>query len=131
MYDGGKIITGLIIGIILLTFPFWYNLGKAAKLPKPELTPKAKQAKLCVEQTSYMKAYHMDLLNKWRDKVVRGGNRIYIGFNGKEYDMSLQNTCLVCHSNKKKFCDECHNFADVKPYCWECHLEPKEAKGEK
>ncbi|MCD6319076.1 MAG: sulfate reduction electron transfer complex DsrMKJOP subunit DsrJ [Candidatus Desulfofervidaceae bacterium] len=131
MYDGGKILTGLILGVVLLTFPFWYNLGRAAKMPEPELTAKAKQAKYCVEPKSYMKAYHMDLLNKWRDEVVRGGSRIYVGFKAKEYDMSLQNTCLKCHENKKKFCDECHNFADVKPYCWECHLEPKEAKGEK
>ncbi len=30
--------------------------------------------------------------------------------------MSLQNGCMKCHSNKKKFCDECHNYMAVKPY---------------
>jgi hypothetical protein len=38
----------------------------------------------------------------------------------------LQNTCLNCHNNKSKFCDQCHNYAEVTPYCWECHIEPKE-----
>ena len=126
MYDGGKILTGLIIGIALFTLPFWFNLGKAAKIPEPKLTPKAEKAKFCVETKEYMQAEHMALLDKWRDWVVRDGNRIYVGLHGKKYDMSLQNTCMDCHSNKKKFCDECHNYADVIPYCWECHLEPKE-----
>ncbi|MDL1955840.1 MAG: sulfate reduction electron transfer complex DsrMKJOP subunit DsrJ [Candidatus Desulfofervidus auxilii] len=126
MYDGGKILTGLVIGIALLTFPLWYNLGKAAKVAEPKLTPKAEQAKYCVEPKEYMVAEHMALLDKWRNWVVRDGYRVYVGFNGKEYDMSLQNTCMDCHSNKKKFCDECHNYAGVKPYCWTCHLEPKE-----
>ena len=36
--------------------------------------------------------------------------------------MSLQNECMRCHSNKKKFCDECHNYMAVKPYCWDCHI---------
>jgi hypothetical protein len=42
--------------------------------------------------------------------------------------MSLQNTCMQCHPNKAEFCDRCHNYASVKPYCWDCHVEPKEKK---
>jgi cytochrome c oxidase subunit 2 len=41
--------------------------------------------------------------------------------------MSLQNTCMHCHSNKQKFCDECHTYVAVKPYCWDCHIAPKAA----
>ena len=41
---------------------------------------------------------------------------------------SLTNTCIRCHSNKDKFCDECHHFAGVQPYCWACHVMPKEGK---
>jgi len=33
---------------------------------------------------------------------------------------------MDCHNNKTKFCDQCHNYAGVSPYCWECHIEPKE-----
>jgi hypothetical protein len=33
---------------------------------------------------------------------------------------------MDCHSNKSKFCDQCHNYVDVDPFCWDCHIEPKE-----
>jgi hypothetical protein len=82
--------------------------------------------KKCVESKSFMRAEHMVMLNDWRDLVVREGDRIYIANDGKEYVMSLQNTCMKCHSNKKKFCDECHNYLAVKPYCWDCHIQPRE-----
>ncbi|MGD8893899.1 MAG: menaquinol oxidoreductase, partial [Desulfobacterales bacterium] len=38
------------------------------------------------------------------------------------------NTCLDCHEEKAEFCDKCHNYASVSPYCWECHIDPKETK---
>ena len=38
--------------------------------------------------------------------------------------MSLTNTCLGCHSNKAQFCDQCHNYLEVTPYCWDCHVDP-------
>jgi hypothetical protein len=132
MYDGWKIILGLIIFVGIATFPFFYDMGKAAvpppepKIDTPEIQKMAE--KKCIEEKSFMRAEHMVMLNDWRDWVVRNGNRIYIANNGKEYEMSLQNTCMKCHSNKKKFCDECHNYVAVKPYCWDCHIEPKEDK---
>lgn len=129
MYDGGKIITGLIIGIALLLIPFWPTGDKwAAKTPEPELTAKAKEAKECVEPKSYIRNQHMKLLDEWRNDAIRKANRIYKSSTGKIYDISLQNTCMECHSNKSKFCDQCHNYAGVAPYCWDCHIEPKENK---
>jgi hypothetical protein len=127
MRDKKLIITGVIIFIIIATFPFWYNRGKAAHQPELELTAKAKAAKVCVRSTDYMKAEHMQLLDIWRDAVVRRGDRIYVSPDGKEYSMSLTNTCLDCHSNKANFCDRCHDYASVRPYCWDCHIDnPKE-----
>jgi len=41
-----------------------------------------------------------------------------------EFDMSLSNTCLSCHTNKAEFCDKCHGYASVDPYCWDCHVDP-------
>jgi hypothetical protein len=42
--------------------------------------------------------------------------------------MSLTNTCITqCHSNKAKFCDRCHDYMNVQPWCWDCHNFPKEA----
>jgi hypothetical protein len=157
MYDGGKIITGLIIGLLaLFLWPFFYDRGgQAGVSPKPELTAKAKAAGECVAPTPYMREYHMQLLDDWRQTVVRDGERYYDTSKGtwhlrllgdiedatadageryykdtdkKMYYKSLQLTCMDCHSNKSKFCDECHNYMGVAPYCWECHIEPKENK---
>lgn len=133
MYDGGKIILGLFIFLAFVTFPFYNNIGKVTVKPEPKIdTPEIKQIeketgkKQCVEPKAFMRAGHMQMLNNWRDSVVRDGNRLYLGFGGKTYNMSLQNTCMKCHSNKKKFCDECHNYVAVTPYCWDCHIAPKE-----
>ncbi|MFZ7112898.1 MAG: sulfate reduction electron transfer complex DsrMKJOP subunit DsrJ [Desulfatiglandales bacterium] len=126
MYDGGKIIVGLIVGLGLLLFPLWYNGGRAAKAPVPELTTKAKESKVCVADTPYMTSNHMQLLDKWRHEVVRSGERYYKDPTGKVYYKSLQVTCMDCHDNKTKFCDQCHNYMGVTPYCWDCHIEPKE-----
>jgi len=128
MYDGGKIITGLIIGIGLLLFPIFYNAGKAAKTPERELTPKAKEARQCIEPKAFMTTQHMKMLDQWRNEVVRESERFYKSSAGKMYDKSLQNTCMDCHSNKSKFCDQCHNYMGVDPFCWDCHIEPKENK---
>ncbi|WP_319524227.1 sulfate reduction electron transfer complex DsrMKJOP subunit DsrJ [uncultured Desulfosarcina sp.] len=123
MKDKNKIFAGLAIFIVVVTLPFWFNLGKAAPAPELELTAKAKAAKTCVMPTEFMTANHMQLLDVWRHNVVRGGERMFVNADGKLYDMSLSNTCLDCHSNKKEFCDRCHNYASVRPYCWDCHID--------
>jgi len=130
MNDKGKIIAGIIIFFVVATFPFWFNMFKE-KAPAPELvlTPKAQAAKVCVRDTEFMTANHMQLLNEWRNAVVRDSERIYVNAEGKEFNMSLSNTCLDCHSNKAEFCDRCHQYASIEPYCWDCHIDnPKETK---
>jgi hypothetical protein len=131
MYNAGKIIIGLVIFFVLATLPFFYNMGKAVAKPEPKIdTPEIQKLpeseRKCVEPKEFMRSEHMQMLNDWRDSVVRGNTRVYVNAAGKKFDMSLQNTCMRCHSNKKKFCDECHNFMAVKPYCWDCHIAPKE-----
>ena len=130
LYDKEKIIAGLVIFLVLVTFPFWYNLGKAAPAPELELTEVAKKAEKCVRETDYMREEHMQLLDEWRDRVVREGQRLYVNPDQhKAYYMSLSNTCLDCHSNKEEFCDRCHTYSSVDPYCWDCHIDnPKEAE---
>ncbi|MBI5844447.1 MAG: sulfate reduction electron transfer complex DsrMKJOP subunit DsrJ [Deltaproteobacteria bacterium] len=129
LYDGKIILLGLAVFVGLFTFPFWFNMGKAA--PVPEIltdTPViAKMAvKQCVRPTDFMKAGHMQVLNEWRDTVVRDNNRVAPGTDGVMREMSLTKTCMECHSNKAEFCDRCHNYVSVAPYCWNCHLEPKD-----
>ena len=126
-----KMITiGLVIFVALVTFPFWYNRGDVSA-PEPVLSEKAKAAGECVAPTEFMRTSHMQMLDEWRHEVVRSGSRIYTNVNGKEQKMSLssgEGSCMDCHSNKSEFCDKCHTYASVDPYCWQCHIEPEEKK---
>ena len=124
MYDGSKVIPGLIIFVALMAFPVLKNMGNAGPVPKPE---KPKGLKECVKPTEFMRTSHMELLMDWRDEVLRDDNRKPVEVAGKKYEKSLMVGCLNCHQDKKKFCDECHTYAAVKPYCWDCHYPPKEA----
>ena len=123
MYDGKVIIPGLLIFLLFMTFPIWRNMGNAGTLPNPE---KPAGVTKCVESAQYMRSSHMKVLDEWRDDVLRNGNRAQVEVNGIKYDRSLMNGCMKCHKEKKKFCDECHVYTSVKPYCWDCHFLPKE-----
>ncbi|MBI5559421.1 MAG: sulfate reduction electron transfer complex DsrMKJOP subunit DsrJ [Deltaproteobacteria bacterium] len=122
MYDAGKIIPGLIIFVGLMLFAIFNNAGSKVEAPKLE---KPVGVKECVKPVKYMKESHMELLNVWRDEVIREGKREMIEVEGKLYEKSLQNGCMRCHTSKKKFCDVCHEFASVYPYCWDCHVAPQ------
>jgi hypothetical protein len=125
MFDAGKVIIGLVIFLVLITFPVWYNatIGNASYVPDPQIIT---TAPACVAPTAYMKASHMDLLNQWRDDVVRRGNREYVAADGTVYNKSLTKTCMDCHSNKAEFCDRCHDYVAVgQPDCWDCHIAPE------
>lgn len=131
LYDKGKIIAGIMIFVILITFPFWYGKGKTSAPPVLSIDTPAigkLEEKRCLEETAFMRSNHMKLLVNWRDGVVREGNRLYTAKSGKVYEMSLSGTCLKCHSNKEQFCDRCHNYVGAKPSCWSCHIIPGEVK---
>ena len=128
MRDIGKIVFVLVLVLGFVALPFLLNFGKSTPLPEPDLdTPVINQmeVKQCIFPAEEMKKKHMQVLDGWRDDVVRCGDR-YFEFNGELYEKSLQNTCMKCHSNKAKFCDRCHSYTNVKPYCWDCHIAPKE-----
>lgn len=139
MYDSKPIITGIIIFLVIFTYPLWSNIGSASEPPKPDAKPAlayAKKANLpltCVAPKEYMRTSHMVVLDNWRDHVVRQQDRVYTvetedGKTVAQYKISLSSECMKCHSNKKTFCDSCHDYMAVSPYCWDCHLEPKEVK---
>ena len=131
MFDKGPVIIGILIFLILVTSPIWTNLagGTSATLPEIEIATKNVPGKdKCVEDAKYMRPFHMDLLNDWREEVVREGERVHTSPDGRKFDKSLTNTCLNCHTSKEKFCDRCHNYLNVKPYCWTCHIVPEEVK---
>ncbi|MCP4757153.1 MAG: cytochrome C [Proteobacteria bacterium] len=137
MYDAGKIIAGLVVFIGIITYPIWGSIGDSVNPPKPVI----KTAGKCVESAEFMKANHMQMLEEWRQSVVRDSERVYVSKTyGTMHDKSLSSTgpslanpgeekksCMGCHPNKEQFCDSCHDYASVDPYCWSCHIEPKES----
>ncbi len=130
MYNKGTIIPGLVIFVLIVTSPLWLNaFMTGSTVPKVELPPGGETK--CVASAAEMRANHMQLLNEWRDDVLRDGNRTTVTVNGKEYRKGLQMACMECHTSKEKFCDTCHEYASVKPYCWDCHLTPAEAASKK
>jgi len=123
MRDKGAILAGLIVFLALATFPIWYNLVAGGQSAPPELVlpPEGGQ---CVAATDYMRTDHMTLLMDWRDEVVRANDRIYTTSDGRRYYKSLSGTCMGCHADKEQFCDRCHDYVAVTPYCWDCHVVP-------
>lgn len=123
MYDASKVITGIIIFVLLVASPLFYNLatGQASYVPELKTDDAGSQ---CVRSKEFMKARHMELLNQWRTEVVRGGDRFFTAPDGKVYEKSLTNTCMNCHTQKEEFCDKCHDYTGVgQPKCWNCHNE--------
>ncbi len=130
MNDKKWIILGLIIFFGMCSSIGWYKLiaGDSAE-HEPVITEKTRAMGDCVMPKAKMKVEHMKLLDVWRDRVVRYAEREYETEDGKKFNMSLstgEESCMGCHSNKTEFCDRCHDYASVRPYCWDCHLEPKE-----
>ena len=132
LFDGGKIVPGLGVFVLVLLFPALYTCAAGGTKVKPtlELPAVAKDCPPgeicgCVEDVAYMRSYHMDLLNSWRDTAIRDGERYYVSERWQQpIEMSLSNTCLGCHESKAKFCDRCHTYAGVNPYCFDCHVTP-------
>lgn len=124
MYDGGKIALGLVVLAATVTFPVWYNQASGGRVGAAQLPPEL-AGKQCVAPREYMRDHHMELLNHWRNQVVRERVREWTGPDGKVWKASLTKTCLNCHTNKAQFCDSCHKEASVKPACWNCHVDPK------
>ena len=137
---GNKItvFVALAIFLVLATFPFWYTLGAGRDVAPPELQVPQGQ---CIEPQ--MVARHMDLLDEWRNAVVRQGEKLYTATSGEQFEMSLTGTCLGCHRDRQAFCTKCHEYANVLPFrpaktsddgepcppgirCWDCHIQPQD-----
>jgi hypothetical protein len=128
VYDRGKVVIGLAVFAAVVALPFWLRVADRAHAGgPPELVMPATE-KQCVEGKEYMRKRHMDLLNSWRTDVVRHDNRTYVSTDGKEYAKSLTGTCMNCHSDKNGFCDRCHAYNAINPYCWDCHVGSEEGR---
>ena len=127
MYNAKAVIIGIVIFVAGFSSPFWTSwIGQDYTKTGVVLPAGEKQ---CIEDTEFMRAQHMRLLDEWRDQALREENRVYeSALNGKKWVISLQNTCLKCHSNYAEFCEKCHVANSVYPYCWTCHIIPTEGK---
>ena len=124
MYNAGKIILGILIFAALFTAPLWMNLASEDSYIVPDISYPTNSEE-CIYDKEYMRAFHMDVLDEWRDKVVREDIR-FTEIKGQKMEMSLSKTCMNCHEQKEQFCDRCHDYLGVTPYCWECHVLPTE-----
>jgi hypothetical protein len=113
---GGIAVVVFIIAVIVA--PLIYGAtenGIFQKPPKPQLVLPVGGDGKCIEETAFMRANHMKLLVHARDRIVRHGENLP--------KLHIE-SCKNCHLNRATFCDRCHDYAGVKPDCWECHFLP-------
>lgn len=124
MYKPLRIVVFIVVVLAVVLVPLLANIGRVAADPVIALdTPEIERmdTKECIEPTNYMKAEHMHLLDMWRNEVIRGTDTSYVSSTGVIYDMSLEDTCFSCHSNRAEFCLSCHDYVGVETDCWSCH----------
>ncbi len=122
MYDAGKIVPGLVGFVAIAALPVWWGLAAGTRASVPVIAKPAGEAR-CVLDAATMRRDHMKLLMSWRDESVRLDQRVFVAADGRRFRKNLTGTCLQCHTDTKGSCDRCHNYLDVHPYCWDCHVE--------
>lgn len=130
-----NIIIGIVVFLLVMTAPAWLNIGHGSQIAEPEVsldTPEilamGDDAK-CIYDKEYMRSHHMELLHQWKRQAMRENNRSMVTEDGREFQLSLQQTCLRCHSNYEDFCKKCHDYNKVEPNCWNCHVNPSAKNG--
>ena len=124
MSDRKYIYIGIAVLLIVVLYPFLHGLVTSGDTTQPELYLPS-DASECIEETEYMTANHMVLLNEWRDTAVREGIREYTSQSGEIIKISLTGTCISCHGRKDEFCARCHDYSNVTLTCWNCHVTPE------
>jgi len=108
----------LVIILLLLVTPFVYSITDrvvaSGTSDAPFLEYPDPEYKQCVRDTEYMRHHHWELLTGVREEVVRYGVRGEIGLD----------KCKDCHTNRERFCDQCHNKVSLQPDCFGCHYYP-------
>ena len=118
MRDGGKIVGGIALVLVVVAGPLWLGSArgvKAVALAKPT------GGERCIEPWEEMRKNHPALLATWRERAVRFGERVHHSDGGLDVRISLTGTCLGCHGKASEFCDKCHAQAAVALSCWQCH----------
>lgn len=128
LYNGRYILPGLALFLGAAALPFW----RAAALRSPGFhSPPNPGGERCIEPKEFMRAQHMRMLVRWRDAVVREGDRTYVATDGRHWEKGLK-TCVACHGHADALgksttaaaaCGECHGYVNAKLDCWDCHAE--------
>jgi len=118
MLDGGRIVGGLAIMVVVAAGPLWLGSSRGVKSE-----PLSKATGACIEQSEQMRRDHPALLARWRERTVRFGERVHHTGDGLDVRISLTGTCLGCHGKASEFCDRCHAQAAVTLSCWQCHAK--------
>ncbi len=122
MGDRKWIYTGLGLFLAIALLPVWLGMTSGTERTPPVLV--LPDSGSCIEDTTFMIPNHPALLSDWRTRVVRDGERDFTASDGHVYTMSLTGTCMNCHDSRATFCQRCHDYANVQPTCWNCHVEP-------
>lgn len=127
MADRGRIMFGLGAFLVVAAYPLWSAVAAEGNGDRPALERAVDRVDStdCIEDTVFMKAHHHELLNDWRQAVIRDEEREYASTSGRTWEMSLTGTCLGCHASSEAFCTRCHDYADAKPTCFDCHVVPE------
>ena len=72
MNDKKVIVAGLVIFLIVVTYPFWSTPLIGAKVSRPALEKPVGETR-CVEDKTFMRENHAQMLNEWRTLSVRNG----------------------------------------------------------
>ncbi|MBF0560542.1 MAG: Hdr-like menaquinol oxidoreductase cytochrome c subunit [Alphaproteobacteria bacterium] len=84
----------------------------------------------CVADTQFMRRNHMEMLKHHRVETMRDGIRT------RTYSLA---NCFTCHvvkgadgkpvtiRNPAHFCNACHEYAGVRPDCFDCHASTPNA----
>jgi hypothetical protein len=120
MLDGGRVVGGLAIVLVVVAGPAWLGSTRGTEMEAPA---KATAGERCIEPPSEMRKSHPALLARWRDRVVRLGDRAEKLGDGRTVRLGLTGTCLGCHGSASAFCDRCHAQSAVTLSCWQCHQQ--------
>ena len=121
-----NIITVVILAVIVLAPIGYYAVRDAIpqdtegflEMPDPQ------KYDACVRDTEYMRFQHWVLLKEVREKVVREGEKVMSNHGGGDVEVTLSG-CRDCHTNRGRFCNQCHNIANVNVDCFGCHDYPE------
>lgn len=110
----------IAIPVVIILLPLVYSLAgyvlaRGSRDSQPFLQMPEERHEYCVRDAEYMRFHHWELLQSVRDEVVRQGKTADVTFDG----------CRVCHNDRARFCNECHDAANVRPDCFTCHYYPE------